>query len=226
MRLQRDPRYLQQWVRRNVHAALPGEAPGSAAPSPDLFSFPPGGFGSWGGRGGGGRGKGRRGTQFHGDWSENIGSGAAMEANMFPAKFSFDFNTASCADYAVFTTALAGPADNVADIVAFDSLYTGTGPDGLCGLDAPTVMFAYHTQSNGGISNGSPVLSGGVPEDIPQLIAFTEGGGGSRGPAHLEGGSPARGRPDRARPYVRTWSPQTGQRMPLASAPQTPACSI
>ena len=120
--------------------------------------------------------QGRRGTQFHGDWSENIGSGAAMEANMFPAKFSFDFNTASCADYAVFTTGLAGSAHNVADIVAFDNLYTGTG--GLCGTGAPTVIFAYHTQSNAGISNSSPVLSGGVSGDGSQ-IAFMEGGGGS-----------------------------------------------
>lgn len=178
MRLQRDPRYLQQWVRRNVHAALPGEAPRSAAPSPDLFSFPPGGFGGWGGKGGGGRGKGRRRTQFHGDWSVNIGSGASMENNMFPAKFAFDFNNASCSDFAVFTTGLAGPLDNVADIVAFDNLYTGTGPDGLCGLDAPTVMFAYHTQSNGGRSNSSPVLSGGVSGDGSQ-IAFMEGGAGT-----------------------------------------------
>jgi len=173
LRLQRDPRYQQQWVRRNVHTALPSGVPGNVAPSPDLFSFPPGGLRGWGGRGGGRSG--RRGTQFHGDWSENIGSGAAMEGNMFPAKFSFDFNTASCSDFAVFTTGLAGSLSNVSDIVAFDNLYTGTG--GLCGPDAPTVMFAYHTQSNGGISNGSPVISGGVSGDGSQ-IAFMEGGGG------------------------------------------------
>jgi len=175
LRIQRDPRYQQQWMRRNVHTALPSGAPGSAAPSPDLFSFPPGGPG-WGGRGGG-TGRGKRGTQFHGDWSVNIGSGASMERNMFPAKFSFDFNNASCSDYAVFTTSLAGSLSNVADITAFDNLYSGAG--GLCGAGAPTAMFAYHTRSNGGISAGSPVLSGGVLADIPQLIAFTEGGGGT-----------------------------------------------
>ncbi len=191
-RLQRDPRYQQQWVRRNVHTALPSAAPGNVAPSPDLFSFPPGGLRGWGGRGGG-RGKGRRGTQFHGDWSENIGSGASMEANMFPAKFSFDFNTASCSDFAVFTTGLAGPGDNVADIVAFDNLYTGTGPDGLCGTGAPTVLFAYHTQSNTGISNSSPVLSGGVSGDGSQ-IAFMEGGGGSAA-LHILRGVPNQGTP-------------------------------
>ena len=191
LRLQRDPRYLQQWARRNVHTALPSGAPRNVAPAPDLFFFPPGGLRGWGGRGGGGRG--RRGTQFQRDWSENIGSGAAMEGNMFPAKFSFDFNVASCSDYAAFTTGLAGTLDNVADIVAFDNLYTGVG--GLCGTGAPTVMFAYHTQSNGGISSGSPVLSGGVLADIPQLIAFTEGGEGSAAVLHILRWEPGQGTP-------------------------------
>jgi hypothetical protein len=176
-RLQRDPRYQQQWMRRNVHTALPSSAQATVAPSTDPFSFAPGGLHGWGGRGGGGRSRGRRGPRFHGDWSVNIGSSAKMEDNMFPAKFSFDFNTASCSDFAVFTTGLAGSGDNVADIVSFDNLYTGTGPDGLCGTGAPTVLFAYHTQSNAGISNSSPVLSGGVSGNGSQ-IAFMEGGAG------------------------------------------------
>lgn len=171
LRIQRDPRYLQQWVRRNVHAALPDGAPAASALAIKRLLLPIGPS-----RGRHGKGGGKSGPAFHGDWSVNIGSGASMEGNMFPAKFSFDFNVASCADYAVFTTGLAGSLENVADILAFDNLYTGVG--GLCGTDAPTVMFAYHTQSNAGISNSSPVLSGGVSGDGSQ-IAFMEGGGGS-----------------------------------------------
>ena len=176
LRIQRDPRYQQQWVRRNVHATLPSRAPGNAAPSPDLFSFPPGGLRGWGGRGGGGTGRGKRGPAFHGDWSVNIGSGASMQRNAFPAKFSFDATTPDCTnDYVVFTTNLAGGGNNVADIVGLNNLYSGSL--GLCGAGDPTVLFAYHTQANPGeVSSTSPVLSGGVNGDGSQ-IAFMEGGG-------------------------------------------------
>ena len=105
----------------------------------------------------------------HGDWSVSLGPGASMNANAFPAKFSFDVNSASCSsDYVVFTTKLAGAA--ALSIVGFNNLYAGTG--GAC--IGPTAMFAYHTRTNGGTTSTSPVLS----LDGTQ-IAYIEGGGGT-----------------------------------------------
>ena len=160
-RVQSDPRYKQQWIRRNLH---------TAAALPSLH-----GLGGWRpvlGHGG----KGRRVPAFRRDWSEDIGSGASMETNMFPAKFAFDATTPDCTnDYVAFTTHLIGGEPDVADIVAFNNLYTG--PLGFCGTGEPTTLFAYHTQSNGGNTSTSPVLSGGVSGDGSQ-IAFMEGGGG------------------------------------------------
>jgi hypothetical protein len=157
LRVQRDPRYVQQWVRRHVHPSLPGGAPANdaTAAGPQAFA------------GGGISGDVQKGSR--GDWSVSLGAGASMNANAFPAKFSFDVNSASCSsDYVVFTTKLAGAA--ALSIVGFNNLYAGTG--GAC--TGPTVMFAYHTRTNGGTTSTSPVLS----FDGTQ-IAYVEGGGGT-----------------------------------------------
>jgi len=158
LRVQGDPRYMQQWVRRNVHPSLPGGAPPNATTAAGPLTFAGGGkIGVLGAKG------------SHGDWSVSLGPGASMNANAFPAKFSFDINSASCSsDYVVFTTKLAGAA--ALSIVGFNNLYAGTG--GAC--TGPTVMFAYHTRTNGGTTSSSPVLS----FDGTQ-IAYVEGGGGT-----------------------------------------------
>jgi hypothetical protein len=157
LRVQRDPRYLQQWVRRHLHPSLPGAAPANDATSAGRQT-------ALGGALGGSAVKGS-----HGDWSVSLGPGASMNANAFPAKFSFDVNSASCSsDYVVFTTKLAGAA--ALSIVGFNNLYAGTG--GAC--TGPTAMFAYHTRTNGGTTSTSPVLS----LDGTQ-IAYVEGGGGT-----------------------------------------------
>jgi len=162
LRVQRDPRYLQQWVRRHVHPSLPGGAPAHDATAAGRLTTAGNAFG-----GGGGGVLGEKGS--HGDWSVSLGPGASMNANAFPAKFSFDINSASCSsDYVVFTTKLAGAA--ALSIVGFNNLYAGAG--GAC--TGPTVMFAYHTRTNGGTTSSSPVLS----FDGTQ-IAYVEGGGGS-----------------------------------------------
>ena len=157
LRVQRDPRYVQQWVRRHVHPSLPGGATTNDATAAGRQTLPGAGI----------SGDVQKGS--HGDWSVSLGAGATMNANAFPAKFSFDVSTASCAsDYVVYTTKLAGAA--ALSIVGFNNLYAGTG--GAC--VGPTTMFAYHTRTNGGTTSTSPVLS----FDGTQ-IAYIEGGGGT-----------------------------------------------
>ena len=42
------------------------------------------------------------------DWSVSLGAGGTVGAGFFPAKFSFGTNAASCSDYVVYNTSLAG----------------------------------------------------------------------------------------------------------------------
>jgi hypothetical protein len=104
----------------------------------------------------------------HRDWSVDFVSGR-LDANTFPAKYSFDPDVASCSDYVVF--GLATSTAGKANLVAFNNLYVNGTGTGLCaGLTAPTVLFAYNiTTASGGKIVTSPVLS----EDGTQ-IAFVE----------------------------------------------------
>jgi hypothetical protein len=108
----------------------------------------------------------------HSDWSVNLAG--RLDANMFPAKFSFNPDaTPSCTgDYVVFGLAIAGKAN----LVAFNNLYVNSSGTGLCtGLTAPTVMFAYDiTTVFGAKIVTSPILS----EDGTK-VAFVESAGAS-----------------------------------------------
>ena len=113
----------------------------------------------------------------HRDWSVSLGKGR-LNANTFPAKFSFDPGAPpSCtSDYVVFGLDTAGVTSGQANLVAFNNLYSGSG--GLCGA-APTVMFAYNTTTvAGGKIVTSPILS----EDGTK-IAFVESVVGAPGSA-------------------------------------------
>jgi len=98
------------------------------------------------------------GEGFQRDWGISLGPGATVGEGMSPAKFTFDINaTASCAsDYVVFNTRLTGAGS--LNIVGFNNLYAGAG--GICGA-GPSVLFAYHTKTDGGASGTftSPTLS-------------------------------------------------------------------
>lgn len=96
--LAHDPRYVQQWVRRNAERR-------DHHHEHEWFRKPSG--------------------ELHGDWSMYLGNGATTGAGVYPAKFSFDITTANCGssgtpDFVVFNTSLAGSATPSA---AFD---TGT----------------------------------------------------------------------------------------------------
>jgi hypothetical protein len=77
-------------------------------------------------------------------------AGAIVQPNMYPAKYSFSFTTASCSDYVVYPTGTAG-ATHAASILAFSNLYTGG-----CSGTVPSAYWAYNT---GGMVTTSPVLS-------------------------------------------------------------------
>lgn len=105
------------------------------------------------------------------DWNVSLGLGR-IAPNMFPSKYSFDSGAApDCAnDYVVFGLNHVGNV-NQANLVAFNNLYSGSSPAGICGA-TPTFMFAYNisTVTAGRILN-SPALS-----VDGKKIAFVESG--------------------------------------------------
>ena len=109
-----DPRYWQQWARRNVHpvAAAPDVAPDAAASAPDAVETERSevfGFGS---------DRLEKKTGIKKDWSLEMASTAAMGDLNYPAKYSFSTSSPSCTDFVVFNTGVAGNAGTDA---------TGTG---------------------------------------------------------------------------------------------------
>ena len=131
-----DPRYWQQWYRRHVSRMLSPQA--DVVPT-ELSTD-------------------RQSTSKQGLWSENMGTGASVGAGNYPAKYSFNINTANCGnatqpDFVVFSTGLASSATK-ASLVAFDNLYSG------CTGTVPTVYFAYNTTATAtGTIKTSPVFS-------------------------------------------------------------------
>src|SRR5262249_52786495 len=116
--LQQEPRYWQQRLRRNGTRFLVSD---SSSKQTSTHSR-------------------RRGT-FKRDWSVSLGPGGTVGAGHYPAKFSFDINSAHCAsdsrpDYVVFNTSVAGSSTQ-ATIVAFDNLYSG------CTGTVPSTYWAY-----------------------------------------------------------------------------------
>ena len=133
-----DPRYWQQWYRDNVPRplAVDGNGEGSANA---IFDPAP-----------------------TGDWSENLGTGASIGAGNFPAKYGFQVTTASCSDFVMFATGLAGSSTQ-ASVVGFTNLYSG------CGGTVPTVAWAYNT--GGQILTSPTIATGGSQVAFVQTAA-------------------------------------------------------
>jgi hypothetical protein len=163
LQLQQQTRYAQQYLRRNVFFRGP-----IAPPVFDPVSIL------------------RRGSNpLQRDWGIAVGSGFTVGQGNFPAKYTFNnaaaLNAASCAnDYVVFTTNQAAGLN----IYAVNNLYVNAAGTGHCVGTNPTVLWAYHVESQGatGTSNTSPVLS----LDGTQ-IAWVEGsvGGGHTAALHI-----------------------------------------
>ena len=133
--LSRDPRYVQQWMRRKAERRHDQDEWRwrRAIEHPD---------------------------QLHGDWSFNMGAGATVGAGNYPAKFSFDPTSANCVnpvppvgeqpDFVVYNTSLPGSSSQ-ATIVALTNLYSSCN-------GGPSVYWAYNTGASGAVVT-SPVLS-------------------------------------------------------------------
>ena len=140
IQLSSNPRYVQQWIRRN--AEKQGDRDEwrwrRAPENPKLL---------------------------HGDWSMDMGAGATLGAGMYPAKYSFDATSATCAidgsgnslpspDFVVYTTGLAGSTTQPT-IAALTNLYSSCP---TVGLSFPSWYWAFNTGAGAVVT--SPVLSG------------------------------------------------------------------
>jgi hypothetical protein len=146
LELQQQPRYVQQYLRRNVLIRRPWP-----------IHWQRDGL-----------------NALQRDWGIPVGNGFAVGEGNYPAKYVFNVNQApSCtADFVVFTTNQT--STTATDIYAVNNLYVNSTGTGLCAGTAPTVMWAYHVQSEGGAANTSPVLS-----FQGNQIAWIEGEGGT-----------------------------------------------
>jgi hypothetical protein len=88
------------------------------------------------------------------DWNVNLIADGQVQPNMWPAKFSFNIFTASCSDFVVYPTGVAG-SGTAANIVAYNNLYTGGCTTGT----VPSVYWAYNT--GGGTVTTSPIIAEG-----------------------------------------------------------------
>ena len=134
-----NPRYILQQKKRSIGVKPISDAGG--------FFDPSGPFGHGGHHGGHGGEPG-----LDKDWSMAMGTGT-VQPNTYPAKWSFNPYTASCAnDFVVYPTGSAG-ATTGATIIAYSNLYSGcpTPP-------RPSVYWAYNTGTGSTISL-SPIFS-------------------------------------------------------------------
>jgi len=153
--VEQDPRYWQQ-IRRRAAAVLP-EVETRAALASALRSSSR--ASSSVKKAGLGR-----------DWAQDMGPSATVGAANYPAKFSFDEETASCAnDFIVYNTGLLGSTGpgGQPSILAYNNVYTACEGDGST---APAVYWAFNT---GGQIQTSPEFS----RDGSQL-AFVQTSGG------------------------------------------------
>lgn len=136
-RVQQDPRYWLQQIRR---AQL--QADDSITDESEAISLPDGKKK---------KNKKTKKVPIKKDWSESLGAaGAKVGAGFFPAKFTFGTSAASCSDYVVYNTSLAGSGTQ-ASIISFTNLYTSG-----CTAPVPKTAWAYNTA---GTVSTSVVLS-------------------------------------------------------------------
>jgi hypothetical protein len=155
VRVQQDPRYWQQWYRRQQQLAPPDDAAGIQDST------------ALGLAGQGNTVAPRRSRKLHRDWSEDLGNNATAGAGNFPAKFSFRSNAANCGnaakpDYVVYSTGKNGSATQ-ASIVAYDNLYSG------CTGTVPSTYWAYNSSGKIRPLRFSPETEPNLPSSKPPV---------------------------------------------------------
>jgi len=102
---------------------------------------------------------------IHGDWSMDMGAGATVGADQYPAKYTINVTGApSCADFVVFNTGVAGSSSQPT-IVAYNNIYATT-----CTGSVPSVYWAYNTSSG----SNTAILTSVVLSGDGSQIAFVE----------------------------------------------------
>jgi hypothetical protein len=139
-----DPRYWQQFIRRNMVRVLSTEDGAANSDLRPTFA-----------------GQDPSASSSDGFWSENMGAGATVGAGNYPIKFSFSSTTATCSnaaqpDFVIFNTGLQSSTTKPS-IIAFDNLYSGCSAFG----SVPTVYWAYNTTALTvpGTIKTSPIIS-------------------------------------------------------------------
>jgi hypothetical protein len=146
-RVQQDPRYWQQLARRSRGSLKEMESPDASPFTPDPnFPLP------------------SMHSKRRQDWQQDMNAGATVGAGQYPAKYSLNVNSASCSDFVVFNTGLAGSSSQ-ASIIAYTNLYVG------CSGTVPSVYWAYDT--GGGTITTSVALSANGTQ-----LAFVQAEGG------------------------------------------------
>jgi len=144
-KVQQDPRYWQQQIRRN-----PASSDEAVADANNKNKK-----------------KKKKRVPLKKDWTMNLqGTASTNVAGVVPAKYSFAIASQSCSDFVAYPTGQAPTAAHPS-IVGFTALYVGGG----CTAPIPTVFFSYDTAAaDAGAIVTSPVLS----SDGKQM-AFAEG---------------------------------------------------
>lgn len=155
-RVAQEPRFWQQSERINAIRRLPPESDAAASVLENPGRLP--------------KLVGPKKSRVRADWSLDLGSGGSVGAGNFPAKYSFQTTTASCAtdpnpDFVVYSTGLTGTSTQ-ATIAAYDNLYSG------CSGSVPSVYWAYDLGLAGPILT-SPVFS----RDGTQVAAVSTSSG-------------------------------------------------
>jgi hypothetical protein len=168
-KLQGEPRYWQQILRRNGRGRVPAE------PELERRRFGFSGF-DWHPP--------QREEPLERDWGESLGAGGTTGAPLngvnwypvFPAKYSFNVTAApSCGnDFVVFPTNLAGVTGGQASVIGYNNLYAGAGAP-LCGAVNPSIYWSYNTNFNaaGAATTGTVATSPVISLDGSKL-AFVE----------------------------------------------------
>ena len=89
----------------------------------------------------------RRKRRLHNDWTMSLGAVGTVGAGQYPAKFPFDTTTASCNDFVVYNTGLAGSLSQPT-IIAYSNLYSS------CSGNVPSVYWQYNTAYPQGSATG------------------------------------------------------------------------
>jgi hypothetical protein len=111
----------------------------------------------------------RRKRRLHNDWTMSLGSGGTVGPGQYPAKFPFDTTTASCNDFVVYNTGLAGSSSQPT-IIAYSNLYTS------CSGNAPSVYWQYNTAYPQGsvTGDGSAIKTSVVLSLTGTQLAFVQ----------------------------------------------------